>query len=68
MWPFKPKKLYKLTWAYGSKYAQRVETYTEYIRATDVADVWRKHRKEKVMPTFCVNLEVVNENENSQIL
>ncbi len=68
MWPFKKKKLYKLTWAYGSEYARNVEMYTEYIRATDVADVWRKHRKERAIPTFCVSLEVINENGNSQII
>ena len=68
MWPFKKKKLYKLTWAYGSEYAQRVETYTEYIRATDVADAWRKHKQDHPIATYCIEIEVVNENGNSQII
>lgn len=68
MWPFKKKTLYKLTWAYGSEYARRIDIYTDFIRATDVADAWRKHKKDPPIATHCIGIEVVNENGNSQII
>ena len=70
MWPFKIKKktLYKLTWTYGSEYAHYSNVYTDFIRATDVADAWRKHKKDHPIATYCIEIEVVNENGNSQII
>lgn len=68
MWPFKKKTLYKLTWAYGSEYARNIDKYTDYIRATDVADAWRKHKQDHPIATYCIEIEVVNENGNPQII
>ena len=68
MWPFKKKILYKLTWAYGSAHTCHVDTYTDFIRATDVADAWRKHKKDHPIATYCIEIEVVSENGNSQII
>ena len=68
MWPFRKKTLYKLTWAYGSVYAKYVETYTDYIRATDVADAWRKHKRDHLIATCCIGIEVVDVNGNAKIL
>lgn len=68
MWPFKKKSVYKITWAYGSEYARNVEVYTEFIRATDVADAWRKHRRTRSLPTYCVGVEVVSDGSNNSFI
>lgn len=68
MWPFKKKTLYKLTWAYDSVCAHPSKIYTDFIRATDVANAWRKHKKDHPIATYCIEIEVVSENGNSQII
>ena len=57
MWPFRKKKLYKLTWSYGSCY---FEQYTDYIVARDTGEVWKKHKEEHPIATYCIELEEIN--------
>lgn len=54
MWPFKKKKLYKLTWSYGS---ETPIVYTDFIRATDIYDMWEKHKYDHPIATYCIKLE-----------
>lgn len=56
MWPFRKKKLYLLTWSYGSHYCEK---YTDYIIARDVGEVWRKHKEDHPLATYCVKLEEI---------
>jgi hypothetical protein len=41
MWPFKKKYIYKVEWAYNPTSL----AYTEFIKATDVADAWHQIAK-----------------------
>lgn len=67
MWPFTKKRVYKITWAYGSS-GERIEVYTEYFKAKDAASAWRKHRARRSLPTYCVSMEVVNDNGNNNFI
>lgn len=56
MWPFRKKKLYLLTWAYG---ANRAEWYSDYIVAYDIGDMWKKHKTDHPISTFCIKVEEI---------
>ena len=56
MWLFRKKKMYLLTWAYG---ANRAEWYSDYIIAYDIGDMWKKHKEDHPIPTFCVKVEEI---------
>jgi hypothetical protein len=56
---FKKKYLYKITWAYDS---HDPLTYTEYIKASDIASAWQKIVKSHSLSVDCREIIRVDEN------
>jgi len=53
MWPFKQKKIYKVTWSYGSN---NTIHYTEIVKAKDVERAWNLVRRKHTLPIFCIEI------------
>ena len=45
MWPFRNKKIFKITWKYVDYFA--LPSTIDYIKATDIATAWNKIRRRK---------------------
>jgi hypothetical protein len=50
---FSKKKIYKVVW-------QFMTLHTEYIKAHDIADAWKKITKNHPMPITCISIEEVD--------
>lgn len=55
---FKKKYLYKITWAYDS---HDPLTYTEYVKASDIASAWQKIVKNHSLAIDCREIVRVDE-------
>lgn len=59
MWLFKKKKYYKVVWKYDATSPYR---YVEYVKATNVADAWKKIRNQHSLYIHCDDIVEVNED------
>ena len=50
------KRTYLLTWSY---YSNQGMVYTDIIKARDINDMWRKHKKEHPIATYMVDVEEI---------
>ena len=62
---FKKKKIYQITWAYDNYKGKTDFTYHDIIKAKDVAQAYKKHRKNRALPTYIVEIKVLEELENA---
>ena len=53
---FRKKKLYLLTWSYGSC---SKEHFTDLIKAYDFHDCWKKHKKNHPIATYCIKMKEI---------
>ena len=53
----KDKKLYLITWSYGSNHTTH---FTDYILAKDRHDAWCKHKEDHPLATYCIRMKEVN--------
>lgn len=51
-----PKKLYLLTWSYGSC---SKDHYSDFIVARSVGEVWEQHKSQHPIATYLIKIEEI---------
>lgn len=54
---FRKKYIYKVVWRYSSICASE----TVYVKATDIADAWKKVQRQHFYSIDCVSIEKIEE-------
>ena len=57
MWPFKKKKMFKITWRYCAYPA--IMPSTECVKAVDISKAWRRIRKQHISDITLISWEEI---------